>query len=104
MKTLTLVTQTLILTAVLALVGCGTAGPGSDNSSGAPGASGAASASGVSAVKRYPMHGKVLIHSVGDDTRIDYTPDPRFSGNDAFTVKLIPGDATIRAGVAVAPP
>jgi hypothetical protein len=51
-----------------------------------------------------PMHGKVLIHSVGDDTRIDYTPDPRFSGNDAFTVKLIPGDATIRAGVAVAPP
>ena len=51
-----------------------------------------------------PMHGKVLIHSVGDDTRIDYTPDPRFSGNDAFTVKLIPGDATIRAGVAVGPP
>ena len=50
-----------------------------------------------------PSHGKVLIHTVGDDTRIDYTPDPRFSGGDAFTVRLIPGDATIRANVTVGP-
>jgi hypothetical protein len=51
-----------------------------------------------------PMHGKVYVHSVGDDTRIDYTPDRGFSGTDAFAVKLIPGDATIRANVAVVPP
>ena len=31
-----------------------------------------------------PMHGKVLIHSVGDNTRIDYTPDVRFAGADSF--------------------
>ena len=50
-----------------------------------------------------PAHGKVVIHTVGDDTRIDYTPDPRFSGGDSFTVRLIPGDATIRANVTVGP-
>ena len=48
-----------------------------------------------------PTHGKVFIHTVGDDTRIDYTPEPRFAGADAFAVKLIPGDAVIRASVAV---
>ncbi len=51
-----------------------------------------------------PAHGKVYIHTVGDDTRIDYTPDRGFRGTDAFTVRLIPGDATVRAGVEVAPP
>lgn len=51
-----------------------------------------------------PAHGKVYIHSVGDDTRIDYTPDHGFNGSDGFTVRLIPGDATIRASVAVVPP
>ncbi len=50
-----------------------------------------------------PAHGTVLIHTVGDDTRVDYTPDARFSGADAFTVRLIPGDATIRANVTVGP-
>jgi hypothetical protein len=50
-----------------------------------------------------PAHGKVLIHSVGDNTRIDYTPDARFAGPDSFSVRLIPGDATIRASVAVGP-
>jgi hypothetical protein len=51
-----------------------------------------------------PGHGKVQIHTVGNDTRIDYTPDRGFAGADAFTVKLIPGDATIRAAVSVGPP
>jgi hypothetical protein len=51
-----------------------------------------------------PMHGKVLIHTVGNDTRIDYTPERGFAGADAFNVKLIPGDATIRASVSVGPP
>jgi len=51
-----------------------------------------------------PSHGSVLIHEVGDDTRIDYTPDRRFAGNDTFRVKLIPGNATIDVAVAVAAP
>jgi len=48
-------------------------------------------------------HGKLLIHTVGNDTRIDYTPAPRHAGADAFSVRLIPGDATIRAAVTVTP-
>jgi hypothetical protein len=51
-----------------------------------------------------PAHGKVLIHTVGNDTRIDYTPGRGFAGSDAFSVKLIPGDATILASVSVVPP
>jgi hypothetical protein len=50
-----------------------------------------------------PAHGKVLIHTVGNDTRIDYTPERGFTGTDAFSAKLIPGDATIRASVSVGP-
>ena len=49
------------------------------------------------------QHGKVLIHTVGNDTRIDYTPAARYAGADAFTVRLIPGDATIRVTVTVTP-
>jgi hypothetical protein len=48
-------------------------------------------------------HGKVLIHTVGNDTRIDYTPTPRYAGADTFTVRLLPGDAMIRATVTVTP-
>ena len=51
-----------------------------------------------------PSHGSILIHQVGDDTRIDYTPDRRFVGNDTFTVKLLPGDATINVAVTVTAP
>jgi hypothetical protein len=51
-----------------------------------------------------PAHGKVLIHTVGNDTRIDYTPARGFTGADSFSVKLIPGDAIIRASVSVVPP
>jgi hypothetical protein len=50
-----------------------------------------------------PAHGKVLIHSVGDNTRIDYTPDAQYRGADSFAVRLIPGDATISGSVTVAP-
>jgi hypothetical protein len=46
-------------------------------------------------------HGKVLIHTVGNDTRIDYTPAPRYAGADAFTVRLLPGDAMIRVTATV---
>jgi hypothetical protein len=51
-----------------------------------------------------PEHGSVLIHEVGDDTRIDYTPDKRFAGSDAFTVKLIPGEERIKVAVTVTAP
>jgi hypothetical protein len=50
-----------------------------------------------------PAHGNVLIHEVGDETRIDYTPDHGFSGADSFSVKLVPGNATIRIAVTVTP-
>lgn len=46
-------------------------------------------------------HGKVFIHPVGDDTRIDYTPAPGYVGPDSFEVQLIPGHTTIRVAVTV---
>ena len=51
-----------------------------------------------------PNHGDVLIHEVGDNTRIDYTPDRGFAGNDSFSVQLIPGNASLRVSVTVTPP
>ena len=48
-----------------------------------------------------PTHGQVYIHSVGDNTRIDYTPDPRYVGPDSFTARLVPGDAVLRVSVTV---
>jgi hypothetical protein len=51
-----------------------------------------------------PIHGKVFIHQVNGETRIDYTPDRGFRGADSFTVRLIPGDPTIRANVTVSGP
>jgi hypothetical protein len=50
-----------------------------------------------------PAHGTAFIHSVGDFTRIDYTPDRSFSGGDALTVKLVPGNAVLRINVTVNP-
>jgi hypothetical protein len=50
-----------------------------------------------------PSHGTVTIHAVGDDTRIDYTPDRGFTGRDGFAVKLIPGDARLNVDVTVTP-
>lgn len=50
-----------------------------------------------------PAHGKVLVHTVGDETRIDYTPTRGFTGSDAFAVTLIPGDPVVRANVTVTP-
>ena len=43
----------------------------------------------------------MLIHTVGNDTRIDYTPAARYAGADAFTVRLLPGDAMIRVTATV---
>jgi hypothetical protein len=48
-----------------------------------------------------PAHGKVLIHTVGDATRIDYTPAPGYAGADSFTAQLLPGQALLRVAVTV---
>ncbi len=50
-----------------------------------------------------PAHGNLLIHGVGDATRIDYTPERGFTGTESFVVRLIPGDASIRVAVDVTP-
>lgn len=46
-----------------------------------------------------PAHGKVYVHQVGNDTRIDYTPDTGYVGPDSFTLQLLPGDAIVHATV-----
>lgn len=48
-----------------------------------------------------PDHGKVYVHPVGDDTRIDYTPSPGFSGTDTFAVTLLPGRPVLHVAVTV---
>lgn len=48
-----------------------------------------------------PAHGRVHIHPVGDNTRIDYTPDSGFIGSDSFVVTLLPGRPAIHATVTV---
>jgi hypothetical protein len=50
-----------------------------------------------------PSHGKTQIHTVGNDTRVDYTPAARYAGADAFSIRLIPGEATLRVTVTVTP-
>ncbi len=50
-----------------------------------------------------PRSGKVYVHTVGDDTRIDYTPDRGSVAADSFAVRLIPGDATIQVSVNTTP-
>jgi hypothetical protein len=50
-----------------------------------------------------PAHGRVYVHTVGSATRIDYTPAAAFAGADTFTVKMVPGDASVRVAVTVTP-
>ncbi len=50
-----------------------------------------------------PTHGKVYIHTVGDATRIDYTPDAGFTGSDNFAVRTVPGNDLLRVAVTVTP-
>jgi hypothetical protein len=44
-----------------------------------------------------PSNGRVYIHTVGDATRIDYTPHRGFVGTDHFSVTLLPDQAVIEA-------
>jgi hypothetical protein len=50
-----------------------------------------------------PAHGKVLVHTVGDNTRVDYTPETGFAGSDAYAVRLVPGQAVLSVKVTVTP-
>lgn len=50
-----------------------------------------------------PAHGRVFVHTVGDATRIDYTPDAGYAGSDSFAVRLLPGEGVVRASVTVRP-
>jgi hypothetical protein len=47
-------------------------------------------------------HGTVTVHSVGDNTRIDYVPDHGYVGPDSYGVSLLPGSATLKVAVTVA--
>jgi hypothetical protein len=53
---------------------------------------------------RRPAHGTVYIHTVGDDTRIDYTPEHGYAGPDTFAAALIPGEGAIGFSVTVTQP
>ena len=41
-----------------------------------------------------PANGRIVVQSVGTDTRIEYTPNERFTGTDQFTVALRPRSAS----------
>jgi Cu/Ag efflux protein CusF len=104
-KTSTLIGLTLILTVALTLTGCGTVGPGADTKqeTAAAGASGASSASGAVAIKRYPMHGKIIsVDVAAKSARIEAGPLGDWMGamtmnytikDDAGLAKLAAGDA-----------
>ncbi|TCZ66560.1 hypothetical protein [Roseicella aquatilis] len=50
-----------------------------------------------------PQNGRVHVHTVGDATRIDYTPDAGFAGQDVFAVRMLPGNPALRVAVTVEP-
>jgi hypothetical protein len=54
-------------------------------------------------VQTRAQHGIVHVHTVGDDTRVDFVPDAGFTGQDKFSVRLIPGNATLNVAVTVTP-
>ena len=53
---------------------------------------------GAGLVQRRAEKGRVFIHTVGDDTRVDYTPDAAPVA-DSFTVELVPGNAILAVTV-----
>ena len=46
-----------------------------------------------------PRNGHVYVHTVGDVTRVDYTPSGAATVADAFVVQFIPGDEIMRVTV-----
>ncbi len=47
--------------------------------------------------------GHVYIHTVGDFTRVDYTPLPNTRGADAFTITLLPGNGVVQVKTQTGP-
>jgi len=103
-KILTLISQTIVVTAAFALIGCGSTPPAATSEAGAAGASGA---SGPIAIKTYPMHGKVIAVNPDKTVKIaagpigDWMPSAMTMDyavkEDADRAKLTPGttfDAT----------
>ena len=56
---------------------------------------------GAGLLTQAPRNGSVYVHTVGNTTRVDYTPF-KAAGADAFTVKFIPGDETMHVTVSSA--
>lgn len=52
-------------------------------------------------VQTRAQHGQLNVHSVGDNTRVDYIPDPGFTGADQFAVRLLPGNPVLSVNVTV---
>ena len=59
---------------------------------------------GAALLTQPPRSGSVYVHTVGDETRVDYTHRPGTRVADSFAVKFIPGDATMTVTVAAAAP
>lgn len=80
------------------LAGCGTVGPGSDAKPEAAAATGASGS--VAAIKRYPMHGKVVTVNADKTVRIDAGPIGDWMGAMTmnYTVKDPADQAKMTAG------
>lgn len=52
-------------------------------------------------VQTRAKNGQLNVHSVGDNTRVDYIPDPGFAGADSFAVRLLPGNPVLTVNVTV---
>jgi hypothetical protein len=52
-----------------------------------------------------PTHGTMLIQKLGGETRLEYTPNPGYTGTDSFTASLRPkaggADAAVQVAVTV---
>lgn len=58
-------------------------------------------------VRQRPADGELLVRKLGSETRIEYNPNPGFTGTDKFTVALRPqsgaADATVQVTATVTP-
>ncbi|MSP30379.1 MAG: hypothetical protein EXR09_08025 [Acetobacteraceae bacterium] len=54
-------------------------------------------------VQTRAQRGQLQIHTVGDETRVDYTPDHGFTGTDHFAVQLLPNNSVMKVAVTVVP-
>ena len=48
-----------------------------------------------------PEHGKAFLYNLDNDTHLTYTPTMGYTGNDTFSVTLIPGEGAARKRLVV---